>query len=54
MTNLAMLPHDFDAVLRSPPSGYVTSERVLEPVLMVDRQAGKLAVKLSGDRKSVV
>jgi len=50
MTNLALLPKDFDTVLRSPPSGFVTSERVLEPVLMIERVAGKLSVKLGGAR----
>ncbi|WP_422002703.1 DEAD/DEAH box helicase [Roseovarius mucosus] len=50
MTNPVLLPPDFDAILRSPPSGFVTSERVLEPVLMIEREAGKLAVKLGGTR----
>ncbi len=50
MTNPVLLPPDFDAILRSPPSGFVTSERVLEPVLMIEREAGRLAVKLGGTR----
>ncbi|MBY6203248.1 DEAD/DEAH box helicase [Maritalea mobilis] len=50
MTDLVLLPHDFDAVLKSPPAGYATSERVVEPILMIDRSAGKLVVKLGGTK----
>lgn len=50
MIDLVSLPHDFSAVLKSPPAGFATSGRVLEPVLMIDRIAGKLEIVLGGAR----
>jgi hypothetical protein len=50
MENLTSLPHDFGSIVRSPPEGFVISERVLEPILVVERVLGKLAVTLGGKK----
>ncbi|MDP2738623.1 MAG: DEAD/DEAH box helicase [Pseudorhodobacter sp.] len=50
MTCLASLPHDFNGLLKTLPHGFSTSERVLEPVILIARTSGRLSVGLGGKR----
>jgi SNF2 family DNA or RNA helicase len=50
MSNLAALPAEFDAALQVLPAGFAASERVIEPVILIMRSAGRLSVALGGRR----
>lgn len=50
MSGLTELPVDFRAVLQSLPAGFTASERVIEPVIMITRQSGRLSLGLGGNR----
>lgn len=50
MSGLTELPVEFRAVLKSLPAGFTASERVIEPVIMITRQSGRLSLGLGGNR----
>lgn len=50
MSGLTELPVEFSAVLQSLPAGFTASERVIEPVIMITRQSGRLSLGLGGKR----
>lgn len=50
MSGLTELPVEFCAVLQSLPAGFTASERVIEPVIMITRQSGRLSLGLGGNR----
>lgn len=50
MTDLASLPESFHDLRACVPDGFTLSERVIEPVLLVERTEGKILAKLAGNR----
>ena len=48
MTDLSSLPLDFRSLTVSPPEGYSLSERVIDPVLILRRDAEVMSVGLGG------
>lgn len=50
MSAITELPVEFCAVLQSLPAGFTASERVIEPVIMITRQSGRLSLGLGGNR----
>lgn len=50
MINLAALPTEFEAALQVLPAVFSASERVIEPLLLITREAGRLSLALGGRR----
>lgn len=50
MTDLAALPREFVELLGVTPEGYSVSKRVLDPVLVLERENGMLTLSLAGRR----
>lgn len=50
MTDPAVLPESFAELLACVPDGFTLSERVVEPVLLVQRAGGKIRATLAGIR----
>jgi len=50
MTDLANLPEGFQELRARVPEGFTLSERVIEPVLLVERAEGKILARLAGSR----
>lgn len=47
---LSHLPETFDALRRNLPDGFSLSERIVDPVIEVERAGGKIVVRLAGRR----
>ncbi len=50
MDELALLPESFDRLRSAVPGGFSLSERVVDPVILLDREAGRLTARLAGRR----
>lgn len=50
MTDPAGLPENFEELRTCIPSGFTLSERVIDPVLLVERAGGKIRATLGGNR----
>lgn len=50
MPDYAMLPVTFEGVRDQIPAGHTLSERLLEPVILLDRKDGRLSASLGGVR----
>lgn len=50
MYELALLPERFDLLRSAVPGGFSLSERVVDPVILLDREAGRLTARLAGRR----
>lgn len=50
MADLAALPTNFAELLKTVPEGYSVSQRVVDPVLILDRASGRLRGSLGGGR----
>lgn len=50
MTDLSSLPITFDDVRKSLPDGFLLSERVVDPVILIDKVGGEIVARLSGCR----
>lgn len=50
MPDLALLPTGFEQLRAHLPEGYVLSERVVDPVVLLDRENGRLTARLAGRR----
>ena len=50
MTDLAAQPPSFEAMAASAPEGFSVSERILEPVILIGREDGRIQVRLGGRR----
>lgn len=50
MADLAALPKEFSNLMTAVPEGYSVSERVVDPVLILERVSGRLKVSLGGRR----
>src|SRR6056297_2712601 len=50
MTDYAMLPVTFEGLRDQIPAGHSLSERLLEPVILLDRMDGRLSARLGGVR----
>lgn len=50
MADLALLPESFEDLRSAVPEGYGLSERVVDPLIVLDRQAGRLSARLAGRR----
>lgn len=50
MTDFAGLPENFDELRSCVPEGFTLSERIIEPVLLVERSGGKIRAILAGNR----
>ncbi len=50
MDELALLPESFDRLRSAVPESFSLSERVVDPVILLDREAGRLTARLAGRR----
>ncbi|KQB15305.1 DEAD/DEAH box helicase [Rhodobacter capsulatus] len=50
MIDLAAQPPSFEAMATSVPDGFSVSERILEPVILIGREDGRIQVRLGGRR----
>lgn len=50
MTDLSSLPIAFDDLRKSLPDGFLLSERVVDPVILIDKVGGEIVARLSGCR----
>lgn len=50
MIDFAALPAEFERLRAHLPAGFSLSERVVDPVILLDRQGGQLSARLSGRR----
>lgn len=50
MTDLSALPEAFDDVRKSLPDGLLLSERVVDPVVVIDKVGREIVARLSGSR----
>ncbi|MBD3666187.1 DEAD/DEAH box helicase [Sulfitobacter aestuariivivens] len=50
VVNLAMLPETFEEIRSSLPEGFTVSERLLEPIVILDRDNNKIVARLGGTR----
>ncbi|HHT8834792.1 DEAD/DEAH box helicase [Burkholderia cenocepacia] len=50
MADMSHLPEAFDALQGRLPEGYTASERLLDPVVVIDRIGGKTIARLGGTR----
>lgn len=50
MDELVLLPRTFDRLRSMVPEGFSLSERVVDPVIFLDREAGRLTARLAGRR----
>lgn len=50
MIQFAGLPQDFGSILEAPPVGFSVSERVVDPVIVVERYEGRIRARLAGRR----
>jgi SNF2 family DNA or RNA helicase len=50
MVDLARLPKSFDDLRANIPDGYILSERVIDPILILDQNAGRISARLAGRR----
>jgi SNF2 family DNA or RNA helicase len=51
MSNLAALPESFEDLRNAVPDGYIISERIVDPVLILDRDGSRISARLSGRRQ---
>ncbi len=51
MADLATLPESFENLRDAVPDGYSLSERVVDPVLILDRDGSRISARLSGRRQ---
>ena len=50
MVDLCDLPTTFEELRASPPEGFTLSERVIDPVIIIDRVGQKIMARLAGMR----
>jgi SNF2 family DNA or RNA helicase len=50
VTDLASLPEVFEKLRKDIPAGYTLSERVLDPVVLLERAGGHIVARLAGTR----
>lgn len=50
MTDVSMFPEVFDDVRKDLPEGFLLSERVVDPVIMIDKVRGEIVARLFGFR----
>jgi SNF2 family DNA or RNA helicase len=51
MANLTLSPESFEDLRKAVPDGYSLSERVVDPVLILDRDGSRISARLSGRRQ---
>lgn len=50
MAELSSLPESFEGVCANLPKGFSVSERVIDPVIMIDRAGSRIVARLAGAR----
>lgn len=50
MTDFSALPATFEQLRACPPAGFALSERVIDPVVIIDKAGGKTVARLGGSR----
>lgn len=50
MINLSGLPEAFEELRMSPPKGFTLSERIIDPVIVIDRVGRNIVARLAGAR----
>jgi SNF2 family DNA or RNA helicase len=50
MPESSLLPESFEQLCEDPPEGFILSERIIEPVIVIDRVYGKIVALLAASR----
>jgi SNF2 family DNA or RNA helicase len=50
VANFSELPETFDALRASPPTGFTLSERIIDPIIVIDKVSRRIVARLAGVR----